>query len=276
MNNLLAINMNSIEDFDLAMSQIRFSAIDLDKLQSITHIGNSTTSAKQPYEVIESVAIIDISGVLVKEFPYIGSKWVTGYDSLEFQLNCAFTDKAVKAIVFKINSPGGMVSGLYQLCEEIETLQKEHGKPLISIIDGGAYSAAYALAVMGEVTCCKHAGVGSIGVYLHHTEYSKYFDQTGITNNIIKSGKRKAEGNPYETLSENARNEMQQSVDDARQYFAQHVASHQKIEISTVLNTEARTYSGIIQTAIAVEIGLIDEVLSPKAAFEKVVQHNQA
>lgn len=276
MIDLLAIRESAFEDFDLALSQIRFDAIDFESMQSVTYVGDLSETEKPPYEIFEGIAVIEINGILIKDFPYIGYKWITGYDALEHQLHRAFGDKDVKAIVFKINSPGGMVSGLYQLCEEIEGLQSEHKKPLISIVDGGAYSAAYALAVMGEVVCCKHAGVGSIGVYIHHTEYSNWFEQIGITNNIIKSGKHKAEGNPYEKLSENARNDMQKSVDDARQFFAEHVAKNQNIEISTVLNTEARTFSGIVQTAQAVDLGLIDQVISPKEAFEAVVQHNQA
>jgi capsid assembly protease len=137
-------------------------------------------SDDQGYDEVEGVAVIPVCGTLVQKLgtlrPYSG---MTGYDGIRSAFLCAMEDEAVKAVVLDIDSPGGEVAGLFDLCDEITAARAE--KPIWAILNECAYSAGYALASCAKrIIVPRTGGTGSIGVLCVHTDFSKALSGAGI------------------------------------------------------------------------------------------------
>ncbi len=129
-------------------------------------LGDAETRDRRPYDVIDGVAVVPISGVLVHGDAY--SWWgQTSYGSIRASLEQAATDAEVRAIVLHVDSPGGEVSGCFDLADRIFAMRDV--KPIAALVDEYACSAAYALASSAEqILAPRTAVIGSIGVITMH------------------------------------------------------------------------------------------------------------
>ncbi|WP_174635057.1 S49 family peptidase [Yersinia thracica] len=219
------------------------------------------------YDVIEGVAVIPIQGTLVQKLgtlrPYSG---MTGYDGIRASFLTAMNDDAVKGICFDIDSPGGEVAGCFDLADEIYAARG--AKPIWSILSENAYSAAYALASAADrIIVPRTGGVGSIGVIVMHVDWSQRIKSDGVQVTIITFGSRKAESNPYEALSEEAKKAIQSDVDEMGRLFVSTVSRNRGIAERTIRDTEAACYLAVD----GVQLGLADQVASPDAAFRDLL-----
>lgn len=230
--------------------------------------------ARRPYAFDGGIALIPVYGLLVPKLGWIGASWITGYDGLRVQLAHAFDNPEVKAICFDVDTGGGYTSGLFDLIDWIADRKAATGKTVAAICSDRAYSAGYALAATADtIAVPRTGGVGSIGVWLAHTDYSRMLDQAGITVTVIQSGDRKTDGHPYAPLPESVRADLKAQVDDLRQLFAATVARLRGLDAAAVLATEGRCYEGPAGTAEAVRLGLADAVLPPDQAYAALVNH---
>lgn len=237
--------------------------------------GGNSLATSRSYDVIDSIAVIGVYGLLVDSLPWDCGRWATGYDRIAAQLSQAFYDADVKGIVLDIDSCGGMVSGCFDLVDWIAQQKLAAGKPLAAILTECAYSGAYAIAsVADDIVVPRTGGVGSIGVVMTHIDMSGMLEQAGIKVTVLTAGAHKADGNPYEPLPAGVRAEIDTRLEAVRQLFAQTVvknrtAAGHAITLAEVLATEGRIYSGPDGTAEAVRLGLADEVMAPQHAFDK-------
>ena len=117
------------------------------------------------YEMAGNVAVIQVSGVLLACFPYIGYPWATGYDALFCQFAQAFADPEVKAIALLVDSGGGEVADCFDLVDWIMAAKAAAKKPIAAVLAEAAYSAAYAITSTADtIAVPRTGGVGSIGV----------------------------------------------------------------------------------------------------------------
>ncbi|HHH1258986.1 TPA: S49 family peptidase [Yersinia enterocolitica] len=219
------------------------------------------------YDVIEGVAVIPIQGTLVQKLgtlrPYSG---MTGYDGIRASFLTAMNDSEVKAICLDIDSPGGEVAGCFDLVDEIYAARG--AKPIWSILSENAYSAAYALASAADrIIVPRTGGVGSIGVIVMHVDWSQRIKSDGVQVTIITFGSRKAESNPYEALSEEAKKAIQSDVDEMGRLFVSTVSRNRGIAERTIRDTEAACFLA----ADGVQLGLADQVASPDIAFRDLL-----
>ncbi|WP_145566734.1 S49 family peptidase [Yersinia aleksiciae] len=219
------------------------------------------------YDVIEGVAVIPVQGTLVQKLgtlrPYSG---MTGYDGIRASFLTAMNDDAVKGICFDIDSPGGEVAGCFDLVDEIYAARG--AKPIWSILSENAYSAAYALASAADrIIVPRTGGVGSIGVIVMHVDWSQRIKSDGVQVTIITFGSRKAESNPYEALSEEAKKAIQSDVDEMGRLFVSTVSRNRGIAERTIRDTEAACFLA----ADGVQLGLADQVASPDVAFRDLL-----
>lgn len=246
----LALDPAARDDFDHVISMLG----DLDV----------AAEAARPYDVIDSVAIIPVKGVLI---PCIGTLYdygfVSGYDAIAAKFLVAQMDAEVRGIAFDINSPGGLVSGLYELTDMLYGLRGN--KPMLAVLTESALSAAYAIASCADgIWLPKTGNTGSIGVICSHTDYSGMLKQAGIVNTDVFFGAHKADFSPYAPLSDPACNQLQARVDVLGEFFVETVARNRDLPPSTVKGTQAAVYLG----ADGVNIGLADGIASPSAAFQ--------
>lgn len=212
------------------------------------------------------IAVIPIDGTLVHKFGWLDPMCgFTGYDGITRKLRDAARDPSVEGIWLDIDSPGGSTMALFALVEELASMTlSEGGKPIYAYVNEQACSAAYAIAsVCDRVYGPASAIVGSIGCLIIHSEMTAALDEKGINVTIIRSGDRKARGNPYEKLDKKTLAKLQASVDDVRDRFAAVVAMGRGITTEQALATEADWFEG----EAAVELGLMDAVMSEREAW---------
>lgn len=216
------------------------------------------------FGMIDGVAIIPVHGVLTQ-----ADSWSCGtsYGWIRSGFQAAIEDSSVRAIILDIDSPGGEVSGLFDLADMIYSSRGE--KPIWSILNESAYSAAYAIASASDkIMVPRTGGVGSVGVVMMHTDFSKALDNLGIAVTFIKFGDRKVDGASEAPLSPEARDSFQSEVDEMGELFVETVARNRKLSVESIKNTQAACFlgkSGIIS-------GLADGVMSPDAAFKSLLK----
>jgi len=208
----------------------------------------------------DGIAIVPVFGTLVTRSSYLSAaSGLTSYADIGQNIENAFTDSSVRAVLLEIDSPGGEVGGLFDLCDKITALKDQFGKPLWALAHENALSAAYAIASCADkIVLTQTAEVGSIGVVAVHVDESGADEQAGVAWDFVYAGQRKVDGNPHEPLSDEARADIQEDVDGLYASFVALVAKNRGIQAENVRSTEAGVYRG----ASAVDIRLADVVMS--------------
>jgi len=201
-----------------------------------------------------NVAVIPFHGSLINRF---NSSWtfLTGYKFIRNAINMALEDSEIETIVLDVNSNGGEVCGCFETVNFIK--EAKNTKPIHAVVDGGCYSAAYAIAsACSTITTTPSSGVGSIGVVAVHASYEKMLDNEGIAVTIIQAGDKKTDGTPYKNLTDSAKTDIQQRVNENYAEFTALVADNRHLSVDDVIKTQAACYTA----KDAMELGLIDAV----------------
>lgn len=212
-----------------------------------------------------------INGILV--LPVVGGLYHRGdsldaisgaqsYTNLQNMFLMGLRNADVKGILLDIDSPGGMIAGLFEFCQVIQ--QASGTKPVRAIANSLCASAAYAMAAACDhVYAIPSATVGSIGVLTMHRDVSKAMEQAGLKVTLIFAGDHKVDGNPYEPLPKSVRADVQASIDEAYDKFVAYVADRRPMSERDVRGTQARTFTA----DDAAKNGLVDTV----ATFDEAV-----
>ncbi|MGO2354056.1 MAG: S49 family peptidase [Marinomonas foliarum] len=236
-----------------------------EKMQIEASSFSNTRDRNRPYQVIEGVAVLPVSGTMVHKYghlkPYSG---MTGYDGIIARMADAINDPEVKGILLDMDTPGGEVSGCFDAAATIRSMATEGGKPLWAIADDMACSAGMAIASAADRRLITQSAVmGSVGVVMAHTSVAKKLKEDGIAVTLIHSGSHKVEGNPYEDLSKEALASFQAKTDKLRDDFAVLVAGNIGLSKEAVLATEAAVYRG----QEAIDIGFADQLVNGNEAI---------
>lgn len=206
--------------------------------------------SKYDVEPVSGIATIDIFGALSN------SKWSWGgttYGELQDQLKMAASDGRVRGVILNINSPGGETDNSFETADVVTSLRAV--KPVFAVAATTAYSAAYMLASQAdEVYCAPVSGsVGSIGVWCAHLDHSEMLKLAGISVTLISAGAGKTDGNPYEPLSDSARQTTQKEIDRLYGAFVGIVSRGRNIDASRIIKMGAQLVEGA-SNAIAVRL----------------------
>ncbi|BDB69129.1 hypothetical protein Cthiooxydans_15410 [Comamonas thiooxydans] len=220
------------------------------------------------YRVNEGVAVISAMGGLVHRTRLeADSSLLIGYNDLAADMEDALAQPEVHAIALVLDSPGGEVSGAFELAERIYAARGR--KPIVAVADGMAASAAYlAASAADEVVLTTTSYVGSIGVVMRHVDYSRALANEGINVSHIFAGEHKVDGNPYQPLPTSVREHLQADIEGLYQMFVQAVGRHRGLEEQAVRDTRAAVYRGVAGVAarLADRIGTADAVIADLSA----------
>lgn len=220
-----------------------------------------------PFPVIDGIAVIEISGVLIHRGSWIGqSSGQTSYEGIAAQIDAAANDPAIHGLALEIDSFGGEVAGVFDLADRIRAIKAK--KPVWAFVAEHAFSAGYALASQADRILLPRTGsVGSIGVVVMHADLSGQLDQDGVRVTLVHSGRHKVDANPYQPLPDTAEADIQREIDALRLLFAETVAAGRstRLDREAALATEAAIYRGME----AVRAGLADEVTDLSQGFSK-------
>jgi len=206
------------------------------------------------------IAIIDVSGLLINtEKPGLLQAGENPVSLLHEQLRRAAEDDNVKAIVLRLNTPGGGVTASDIMHGEVRRFRAVSGKPVVAMAmdvtaSGGYYLACAADRIVAQPTSV----VGSIGVMVQTISIKPALQRWGVEAEAITSGPNKAAGSPLEVMTDEHRAVLQGLVDDFYARFVKVVREARPridaAQFDTV--TDGRVISG--QRALAA--GLVDEV----------------
>lgn len=200
-----------------------------------------------------------------------------GYDTLLQALRSAREDDRVKAIFFRMDSPGGVVDGgLSQLAAWMRANRAAAGGKPIWIYADMAASAAYWISAQADRILAPRVGVvGSIGAVVLHEDYSAALEKAGITLTAITFGKKKVDGNWWEKLTPTAQADLQAEIDECGRLFTADVAAGRPaMTIEKQIATEAACFLGAHEDPArsGLAIGLVDEISGEEAAFAALVK----
>lgn len=171
-----------------------------------------------------SVAVLPVQGPIEQKTSlYTLLMGGTSTEQMTGWLRAALADNETKAIVLDIDSPGGSVYGVQELAAEIYAARGS--KPIVAVANSLAASAAYWLGSQADEFVVTPSGeVGSIGIVAVHFDESGAYEQLGVRPTIVTRGERKADGNPYGPLSDEARADMEARMDVYYKQFTGAVA----------------------------------------------------
>lgn len=220
----------------------------------------------KPYKVMNGTLHIPVKGVLINNFGYTISDWITGYEYITRALQRGLADGNVDRIALIVDSPGGEVAGCFECADKI--MNARVVKPIQGFANESAYSAAYAIvSAASKVHVSRTGGVGSIGVVTSHTDVSKRYEVMGVKITFIHAGRHKVDGNAFEPLPDEVKARIQARIDELYGVFVSTVALHRIMDEEDVRATEALTFtaSEALSNGLADSVGPLDEAL---ASFE--------
>ena len=171
-------------------------------------------------------------------------------------LNRIASDERAKALIVRIDSPGGTTVGGEALYHGLRRVADK--KPVVATIRTLGTSAGYLAALAGHRIIARESSLtGSIGVLVQTAEMSGMLEKLGVSAEVIRSAPLKGKPSPLAPLSEEDRQATQEVVDDVHQWFVGIVAERRKLapEQAQAL-AQGRVYSG----RQALKLGLIDEL----------------
>ncbi|SES12407.1 signal peptide peptidase SppA [Vreelandella subterranea] len=231
--------------------------------------GSGEEREMQRLNVAGRLAIIPVHGVLVARRGHINAacEEILSYEKLRGQINAALKHEMVEEIVLDFHTGGGHAMGCKELADFIRASTQI--KPITAIVNFAAYSAGYYLAsACSRIVASPTAGVGSIGVIVETYEVSRMEDEMGITFNTYYRGDHKNNNSPHEPITDQTVQEINKILDESYAEFTESVASFRGLDVSAVIDTQARLY----RPKEALGAKLIDEIAPAQDAIDTIAQ----
>ena len=217
-----------------------------------------------------SVAVVPILGTIFHRAASLEeSSGGTSTRHIKAQLDSAAKEKNVGTILLDVDSPGGGVDGIQELADDI--FRARESKRIVALADVTMASAAFWLASQAhEIVGTPSSQTGSIGVFGLHEDLSERAKMLGVKMTIVSRGKFKTEGNPFEPLSDEAKEFFQKRVDAAYDNFVGAVARGRGVSVSEVKSGfgEGRA----LTAKDAKKAGLIDRIATREEAISQLVR----
>lgn len=205
----------------------------------------------------EKVGLIYISGIIAGEevSPFGG---IAGAQSIIEQLREAGEDSSIKALVLRVNSPGGSAPAAQEIYKEIMRFKKKyHKKVVVSMGDMAASGGFYLASAADKIIANESTLTGSIGVIMELPQWEGLMKKLGINMVTIKSGRYKDIGSPSRPMNTEEKALLQQLVMDVYEQFITAVAEGRKIPKPRVRAlADGRIFTG----RQALKLGLVDQI----------------
>ncbi len=198
----------------------------------------------------------------------IGS--IESADTLVRHIKELFTDTSIKAVVLKINSPGGVAPSAQTIFNELLHYKKAHPeKYVIAFTETMAASGGYYIAAGADyIISAPSSLIGSIGSLMVHPNFKKFIEQFNIQYTITKTGTYKAAGDPFLDMTPEQKAQFQSLSDNSYKQFVRDVAKQRpQLSSDTTKWAEGRLFTG----EQALELSMIDQ-LGSQSTVEQVLR----
>lgn len=218
--------------------------------RSVTVIENGDPASR--------IAVLDIEGTIVDQ--EVSPLATVGYNHQKLlgDLEAMKTDDTIKAIILRINSPGGGVYESAELTDKIEEVKEARDIPVYTVMENMAASGGYYIAAHSEKIFAQTETItGSIGVIMQGFNVSELLDKLGIEDMTIKSGDLKDLGSITRESTSEELAVLQELVDNMYERFVDTVESGRDLSREEIYAlADGRIYDG----EQALENGLVDEL----------------
>lgn len=207
----------------------------------------------------EKILVIPISGV-IKDAPR--SRFMRTMPSVVQEvvshLQKAEKDDRVKAVLLKIDSPGGTITASDILYHELLSFKQRTGKKLLVCMMNVAASGGYYISLPADVIMAHPTTItGSVGVILMRPQVSGLMEKMGVAVRVNKSGENKDMGSPFRSVTPEEEKLMQAMIDLLARRFTGLVKKHRNLsDVQMTTVADAR----IFMAEEAVSVGLVDKV----------------
>jgi protease-4 len=209
-------------------------------------------------------ALVDLNGE-------IGGDGGVSADLLNGALNTAFDDKQTKAVVLRINSPGGSPVQAGQVFDEIKRLREKHPKiPLYVVVDDICASGGYYIAAAADkIFVDKASLVGSIGVLMDGFGFTEGMKKLGVERRLLTAGENKGFLDPFSPVQPIQESHARVMLDEIHQQFIQTVRKGR----GKRLKETPEMFSGLVWSgARSIELGLADSLGSLDYVAREIVK----
>jgi protease-4 len=190
------------------------------------------------------VGVVEINGVIA--------------DSREVNREIKYfvEDSGVKAIVLRIDSPGGGVGASQEIYQEV--IKAKRMKRVVASLGGVAASGGYYVACGADRIVANPGTItGSIGVVMQFANLEELLKKIGYKGYVIKSGTHKDVGSPFREMTPEERQLLQEMIDTVHQQFVKAVAEGRRLPVEKVMAiADGRVFAG----EQAKGLGLVDEL----------------
>ncbi len=204
----------------------------------------------------DRVAILRVSGVIVNPMPVVK------------KIQKLSRDKSVKALVIRVDSPGGSVGASQEIYRAIERF-KATGKPVVVSMGNVAASGGYYISAPADFIYANEGTItGSIGVIVQHVAYRELLKKIGVSATSIKTGKFKDTLNPFRELTPEEKKYLKDTITEVYEQFLSSILKYRGDKISEDRLREVAD-GRVITGQSAKSLGLVDEIGGIEDAVSK-------
>mgnify|MGYP001558903464 CR=1 FL=1 len=212
----------------LALGVLFFTVLYLATLIS----GGNASHSLSPLPGMEKIALVKVEGMLITA------------DSIVDEINNYADDSSVKAILIRIDSPGGGVVASQEIYNAVLTARKK--KKVIISMGSVAASGGYYIAAAGDLIVANPGTLtGSIGVKMEFANLEKLLEKIGVRGMVVKAGEYKDMGSPFREMTDHEKLLLQWVIDDVHSQFIEAVAKGRNLpEADVKALADGRIFTG--------------------------------
>ena len=225
----------------VALGLLFFGVLFLTSLLS----GNRRSSTTLQVVSADRVALVRIEGLLVTA------------DEVVDELRDFADDSSIKAIVVRIDSPGGGVVASQEIYNAVNNAKKEGKKVVVSMGTVAASGGYYVAAAADRIVANPGTLTGSIGVKMEFASIEKLLEKIGVKGMVVKSGEYKDVGSPFRDMTDQEKKLLQDVIDDVHSQFITAVAQGRNMQEADVRAiADGRIFTG----RQALDLKLVDQL----------------
>jgi len=215
------------------------------------------------------ILLVDISGFISSEKKRSFADLDTGPDMVarvKEELNQAAEDKHVKAVILKINSPGGTVTASDIIYREIRKFKEKTGAHITASLMDIAASGGYYIACAADTIVAHPTTVtGSIGVIAMKFNVKGLMDKLGVQDDTIKAGEMKDILSPFRPMTDEERKIIQDIIDSLHTQFIEAVVQGRKElsldQVKPLADGRVFTAKQALDAQLVDDIGYLDDAI---------------
>lgn len=209
-------------------------------------------------ETKNRILLLDIDGIITEwgDSSFFRQSEPTTF-KVRQKLEKALGDPSIKALIVRINSPGGGTNASDVVYQEIIDYKTQARIPVVAMQMGVAASGGYYVSCAADrIIAHPNTITGSIGVISYGFGFDGLFEKIGMESRVTKSGELKDMGNPFDKWEDNEKKAMQGIIDEMYDRFADVVIKTRNVKKETVNNLQGK----VITASEAKKLGLVDQL----------------